>query len=91
MPMAREGYKSFIKKRRLTIPAVLFNEMEKYTSVTFWEDPYTTTEEKLLLRFWFLMDHGVSITQGLVNKGILRPGADLWGFLKCQDDAACNI
>ena len=91
MPMAREGYKSFIKKRRLIIPAGLMDEMEKYTSVTFWEDPYTTAEEKLLLRFWFLMDHGASITQGLVNKGILRPGADLWGLLKRQDDADCNI
>jgi len=89
-PMAQEGYKSFIKKRRLTIPSALFREMEKYNSVTFWEDPYTTTEEKFLLRFWFLMDHGVSITQGLVNKGILRPGADYWGFLKTQD-SECNI
>ncbi len=90
MPMAQEGYKSFIKKRRLIIPGALFSEMEKYTSAPFWEDPYTTTEEKFLLRFWFLMDHGVSITQGLVNKGILRPRADLWGFLKRQD-STCDI
>ena len=89
-PMAQEGYKSFVKKRRLVIPDTLFKEMEKSKSVTFWEDPYTTTEEKFLLRFWFLMDHGVSITQGLVNKGMLKPGADLWGYLKSQD-SACNI
>ncbi len=90
MPMAQEAYKSFIKKRRLTIPADLFSELEKYESVTFWEDPYTTTEEKFLLRFWFLMDHGVSITQGLVNKGILRPGADLWEVVKSHE-TACDI
>lgn len=89
-PMVQEGYRSFVKKRRLTIPGSLYREVEKYTSITFWEDPYTTTEEKFLLRFWFLMDHGVSITQGLVNKGILKPGTDLWGFLKRQD-SACNI
>jgi hypothetical protein len=89
-PMLQDGYKSFIKKRRLVIPDSLFKEMEKSKSVTFWEDPYTTTEEKFLLRFWFLMDHGVSITQGLVNKGMIKPGADLWGYLKRQD-SACNI
>lgn len=89
-PMVQEGYRSFVKKRRLTIPGSLYCEVEKYTSITFWEDPYTTTEEKFLLRFWFLMDHGVSITQGLVNKGILKPGTDLWDFLKRQD-SACNI
>ncbi|MGV7221752.1 MAG: hypothetical protein ACQ9MH_09515 [Nitrospinales bacterium] len=89
-PMLQDGYKSFIKKRRLVIPDTLFNEMEKSKSVTFWEDPYTTTEEKFLLRFWFLMDHDISITQGLVNKGMIKPGADLWGYLKRQD-SACNI
>ena len=89
-PMLQDGYKSFIKKRRLVIPDSLFKEMEKSKSVTFWEDPYTTTEEKFLLRFWFLMDHGVSITQGLVNKGVIKPGADLWGFLKGQEPV-CKI
>ena len=38
-------------------------------------------EEKILLRFWFLMDHGVTINQKLVNLGVLQPEFDLWEFL----------
>lgn len=89
-PMIQEGYESFIKKRRVTIPEELYREVENYKSATYWEDPYTTTEEKFLLRFWFLMDHGVSITQGLIKKEVLRPGVDLWEYLKRQD-SVCNI
>ena len=35
-----------------------------------------TVQEKLLLIF-FLMDHGVKITQGFIKKGAFDP--DLWG------------
>ncbi len=86
VPLAKEGYNSFLKKRRLVVPQDLFDKIAAYKSVTEWEDPYTTTEEKLLLRFWFLMDHGVSITQGLLNKEVLAPGADLWSYLKRQGE-----
>jgi hypothetical protein len=86
VPLAKEGYNSFLKKKRLVMPKDLFEKVEAYNSVTEWEDPYTTTEEKFLLRFWFLMDHGVSITQGLLNKEVLAPGADLWGYLKRQGE-----
>jgi len=89
VPLVHEGYAAFLKKRRLTMPQRLYDEIAKSKSVTEWEDPYTTAEEKFLLRFWFLMDHGVSVTQGMLNKGLLRPGADLWGFLKRQD-AECD-
>ncbi len=84
-PVLIEGYRSFIKKRRLSIPSALFNEIDRHRSVTSWEDPHTTPEEKLMLKFWFLMDHGVSITQGLVGKGVFKPGFNLWDFLKAQD------
>jgi len=82
--LLQEGYQAFVHKKRLTISARLFAEVEKNRSVTLWEDPYTTTEEKLLLKFWFLMDHGVSITQSLIQKEVLRPGFNLWGYLKNQ-------
>ncbi|PIQ97690.1 MAG: hypothetical protein COV67_02885 [Nitrospinae bacterium CG11_big_fil_rev_8_21_14_0_20_56_8] len=78
----QKGFAEFMKKRRLVIPDGLLKEMECHRSVTNWEDPYTTVEEKFLLRFWFLMDHGVPITQAKLNKGILRPGMDLWNWLK---------
>lgn len=90
MPMVVEGFNAFIKKRRLQIPDTLMKKMEKYQSITQWEDAYTTVEEKFLLRFWFLMDHDVAITQGLINKGVVDPGADLWGYLKTQD-SECKI
>ena len=89
-PMLMEGFNTFVKKRRLTVPEELVRKMEKHQSKTEWEDPHTTVEEKFLLRFWFLMDHGVSITQGLLNKGVIDPGADLWGYLKLQD-SECKI
>lgn len=88
--MVVEGFNAFIKKRRLQIPDTLMKKMEKYQSITQWEDAYTTVEEKFLLRFWFLMDHDVAITQGLINKGVVDPGADLWGYLKTQD-SECKI
>ena len=84
-PMVIDGYKEFIKKRRLDIPSRLFEEISSHRSVTLWEDRHTTPQEKLMLKFWFLMDHGVNITQGLVQKGLLRPGVDLWAFLKVHD------
>ena len=88
-PMLQEGFRGFISKKRLTIPEDLLKAVEKHQSVTFWEDPYTTVEEKLLLKFWFLMDHGVSVTQGLVQKEVLWPEFDLWGYLKNQS-SECN-
>lgn len=88
-PLLREGFKGFVSKKRLTIPADLLKAVEKHRSVTFWEDPYTTVEEKLLLKFWFLMDHGVSITQGLIQKDVFRSEFDLWGYLKSQS-SECN-
>lgn len=89
-PILLEGYKTFLKKRRLIIPASLYDEIAQHRSVTEWEDPHTTTEEKILLKFWFLMDHGVSITQGLINKGALSPSTDLLDYLNFQG-SACNI
>ncbi len=89
-PLLKEGYKTFVQKKRLSVPAKLFEELGKHRSVTLWEDPYTTVEEKLLLKFWFLMDHGVSVTQNLILKGVLQPGFDLWGFLKNQSLEECN-
>lgn len=76
-PVLVDGYKKFLKKRRLTIPQAFYDEVAKHKSETGWEDPYTTTEEKILLRIWFLMDKGISITQGMINKGILSPSEDL--------------
>jgi hypothetical protein len=89
-PMLVEGFNAFVKKRRLDIPESLMRDLKKHASVTEWEDTHTTPEEKLLLRCWFLMDHGVSITQGLVQKGVLNPGADMWDFLKSQEPE-CKI
>jgi hypothetical protein len=89
-PMVIEGYNAFVKKRRLDIPESLMRDLKKHDSVTEWEDTHTTPEEKFLLRCWFLMDHGVSITQGLVQKGALNPGADVWDFLKSQE-SECKI
>jgi len=84
-PLLLQGYESFIKKRRLTIPGELHQALKEYRSKTSWEDAYTTPEEKFLLRCWFLMDHGVSITQGLVNKGVLNPETDLSGYMNSQE------
>ena len=89
-PMVIEGFNAFVKKRRLDIPESLMRDFKKHDSVTEWEDTHTTPEEKFLLRCWFLMDHGVSITQGLVQKGVLNPEVDVWGFLKSQE-SECKI
>jgi hypothetical protein len=88
-PLLLSGYQAFLKKRRLTIPPELMQAIESHRSLTGWEDSYTTPNEKLLLKFWFLMDHGVSITQGLIKKGVFMPGFDLWSFLKNQA-SECN-
>ncbi len=81
-PILTEGYQTFIKKKRLQIPQELYDAHAAHRSVPNWEDPHTTPEEKILLKFWFLMDHGVSVNQGVIKKGVLMPGADLWAFLK---------
>jgi hypothetical protein len=88
-PLLQEGLKAYIIKKRLSIPDSLLTALEKHRSVTFWEDSYTMPEEKLLLKFWFLKDHGVSITPRLIQKGVFLPGFDLWGFLKGQA-SECN-
>tara|TARA_B100001123_G_scaffold449645_1_gene615872 strand:- start:1221 stop:2903 length:1683 start_codon:yes stop_codon:yes gene_type:complete len=84
-----QGYKAFLQKKRIEIPASLYNSMAKHKSATGWEDVYTTPEEKLFLRFWFLMDHGVTVNQKIINSGILKPGEDIWGFVKDQGEE-CN-
>ena len=89
-PMLVEGFNAFVKKRRLDIPESLMKDLKKHASVTEWEDAHTTPEEKFLLRCWFLMDHGVSITQGLIQKGVLNSGSDVWDFLKSQE-SECKI
>jgi hypothetical protein len=83
-PLVINGYNTFVKKRRLSVPPDLYDAVKTHISLTSWEDQYTTPEEKLLLKFWFLMDHGVSITQGLVQKGIFKPKADLLANVKNQ-------
>ncbi|KMP12098.1 hypothetical protein UZ36_02045 [Candidatus Nitromaritima sp. SCGC AAA799-C22] len=88
-PRVVDGYHAFVKKRRLNIPPSLYEEMENHRSLTSWEDQHTTPEEKLLLKFWFLMDHGINITQGLVQKGVFSPGGDLWSLVKNQG-SECN-
>jgi hypothetical protein len=84
-PILVEGFNAFVKKRRLDIPESLMRDLKKHASVTEWEDAHTTPEEKFLLRCWFLRDHGVSITQGLIHKEVLNPGSDVWSFLKGQE------
>jgi len=84
-----QGYKSFLQKKRIEIPSSLYKALAKHKSGTGWEDAYTTPEEKLLLRFWFLMDHGVKVNQKIINLGVLQPGKDIWGFVKGQGEE-CN-
>jgi len=84
-----EGFNTFVKERRLNISSSLYDSVTKQKSITSWEDKFTTVEEKLLLKFWFLMDHGVKITQGLVKKGAFSPDSDLWGYVKNQG-LECN-
>ena len=86
-PTLVKGYEAFIKKKKLQISPALFKVIATKPSVTHWEDANVTPEEKILLRFWFLMDHGVSINQKTVDLGVLKPGFDLWGFLKGQGEA----
>lgn len=81
-----EGYKAFLKKKRIEIPSSLYEIIDAHKSKTEWEDAYTTPEEKILLRFWFLIDHGITINQKIVNTGVLKPGADLWAFVKGQGE-----
>ena len=81
-----EGYKTFLKKKRIEIPSCLYEAIAAHKSKTEWEDAYTTPEEKILLRFWFLIDHGVTINQKVINAGVLKPGADIWAFVKGQGD-----
>ena len=83
------GYKTFLQKKRIDIPSSLYNAIALHKSGTGWEDSYTTPEEKLLLRFWFLMDHGVAVNQKIINSGVLKPGEDIWGFVKGQGEE-CN-
>jgi len=84
-----EGFNTFVKERRLNISSSLYDSVAKQKSITSWEDRFITVEEKLLLKFWFLMDHGVKITQGLVKKGAFSPDSDLWGYVKNQGPE-CN-
>ncbi len=83
-PIILEGYKSFLKSKRLTIPSSVYDENKTHSSVTDWEDPYTTPEEKILLKVWYLMDHGISITQGIINKGWLGTSASLGEIVNGQ-------
>jgi len=86
-PTLVKGYADFLKKKRLQISPALYKSIASKPSVTLWEDAYATPEEKILLRFWFLMDHGVTINQKLIDSGALKPGFDLWEFLQNQGAA----
>ncbi len=55
----------------------MLSKLEVHNSETEWEDRYATPEEKFLLKAWFLMDHGVSVTQGTLKKGVMNPGFNL--------------
>ena len=83
-PTLKGGYEAFVKKKRLQISTALYKEIASSQSVTEWEDAYTTPEEKILLRFWYLMDHGITINQKLVDSGVLKPGFDLWELVNRQ-------
>jgi hypothetical protein len=84
-PTLKGGYEAFVKKKRLQISTALYKEIASSKSVTEWEDAYTTPEEKILLRFWYLMDHGITINQKLVDSGVLKPGFDLWELVNRLD------
>ena len=88
-PILLAGFQSFLKKKRLGIPDELLEAHARHRSVPEWEDPHTTPEEKILLKIWFLMDHGVPVNQGLIRKGVLMPGTDLWAYLK-NPGQVCN-
>ncbi|GIT64430.1 MAG: hypothetical protein Ct9H300mP23_00570 [Nitrospinota bacterium] len=53
-----------------------------------WEDAYTTPEEKLLLRFWFLRITGYDRPKIFKFPGVLKPGEDIWKFVKGQGEDA---
>jgi|GEM_PF-441483 len=89
-PLLLQGYAAFLKNRRLTLPAKFIQKAADHKSVTSWEDSYTTPEEKILLKFWFLMDHGISITQKVINKDVLDSGVNLLEFVKFQDREECS-
>ena len=80
--MVLDGYESFIKKRRLSVPLDLIRKLDDHRSATKWEDGHTTPQEKFLLKSWFLMDHGLSVTQGLLNKGVMDPNFNFMKFLQ---------
>ena len=84
-----QGYKTFLQKKRIKISSALYSALAKHKSGIGWEDACTTPEEKLLLRVWFLMDHGVTVNQKIINSGILQPGEDIWRFVKGQGEE-CN-
>ena len=71
------------------MPSSLYKTIAEHKSMTEWEDVYTTPEEKILLRFWFLIDYGVTVNQKIINAGVLKPGADIWAFVKGQGEE-CN-
>jgi len=83
-PYILEGYQNILKKKRLTVPDALYQEIARHRSVTGWEDAHTLPEEKILLKIWFLMDHGVPVTQRVIDKGLLKPGIDLWAETRNQ-------
>ena len=85
----KNGYVKFISQKRLKIPNAIYKEIASKQSVTEWEDAYTTPEEKILLRFWFLKDYGLTINQKLIDDGVLKPGFDLLTYLKGQGEV-CN-
>ncbi|NIQ03585.1 MAG: hypothetical protein GWM98_27275 [Nitrospinaceae bacterium] len=89
-PMIIEAFNTYVKKRRLHLPDSLMDDLARHASVTQWEDTCTTAEEKFLLRCWFLMDYGISVTQGMVQKEILNPGYDLWAYIK-EPGQVCKI
>jgi len=84
-----QGYKAFLQKKRIKIPSSLYSALAKHKSGLGWEDACTTPEEKLLLRVWFLMDHGVTVNQKIIDLGVLQPGEDIWRFVKGQGEE-CN-
>ncbi len=84
--MVIQGYSKFVKKRRLLVSNNQLSKLETYNSKTEWEDRHTTPEEKFLLKAWFLMDHGVSVTQGLIKKGVMAPGFNLLDLVDLQEE-----
>ena len=84
-PLIIKGFAAFVKKKRLDIPGNLLASLEAHKSATGWEDPQTTPEEKFLLKAWFLMDHGISVTQGVLKRGAMRPRFNLLNLVDLQE------